>query len=455
MDYNNIKPICQILVVGVGGGGNNAVNRMIASNIKSAKFLAVNTDKQALMMSDATSQIQIGEKLTRGLGAGADPEVGRKAAEESRAEIAEKLKGNDLVFITAGMGGGTGTGAAPVIASIAKEMGILTIAVVTKPFNFEGRTRAQNAELGIRNLSKCVDTLVVIPNDRLLQVVPKGTPVVDAFKYADDVLRQGIQGISDLIATPSLINLDFADVRTVMKNRGLAHMGIGEGIGDKRNIEAVKQAVASPLLETTIEGATAVIINITGGFDLTLDEINEAVLLVKEVVDPSANTIFGATIDESYNDRIQITVIATGFQNSTFESMLGEEKEEKKPEVKPQVASGTFDKSRFAEFLAGKPAFAGETEPEQKKVESDNMRTIKLFADEFRPNVVKPEPQTMVKEPESPMFTRFNEPSKPEKMPDFEPRKEEVKPASRDTGISSSRLDIDNDDMLPPFLRRK
>ena len=237
MDYNNINPICQILVVGVGGGGNNAVNRMIASNIKSAKFVAVNTDKQALLMSNATSQIQIGEKLTRGLGAGADPEIGRKAAEESRAEIAEKLKGSDLVFITAGMGGGTGTGAAPVIASIAKEMGILTIAVVTKPFAFEGRTRTQNAEMGIRNLSKCVDTLVVIPNDRLLQVVPKGTPVVDAFKYADDVLRQGIQGISDLIATPSLINLDFADVRTVMKNRGLAHMGIGEGKGEKRHIE--------------------------------------------------------------------------------------------------------------------------------------------------------------------------------------------------------------------------
>ena len=371
MDYNNINPICQILVVGVGGGGNNAVNRMIAANIKSAKFVAVNTDKQALMMSNATSKIQIGEKLTRGLGAGADPEIGRKAAEESRAEIAEKLKGSDLVFITAGMGGGTGTGAAPVIASIAKEMGILTIAVVTKPFGFEGRTRAQNAELGIRNLSKCVDTLVVIPNDRLLQVVPKGTPVVDAFKYADDVLRQGIQGISDLIATPSLINLDFADVRTVMKNRGLAHMGIGEGKGDKRNIEAVKQAVASPLLETTIEGATAVIINITGGFDLTLDEINEAVLLVKEVVDPSANTIFGATIDENYNDRIQITVIATGFQNSTFENLLGEEDKEKPQAPKQQVTSG-FDRARFAEFLTGKPI------TEQNQTQNAG---IKLFTD--------------------------------------------------------------------------
>lgn len=439
MDYNNINPICQILVVGVGGGGNNAVNRMIAANIKSAKFVAVNTDKQALMMSNATSKIQIGEKLTRGLGAGADPEVGRKAAEESRAEIAEKLKGSDLVFITAGMGGGTGTGAAPVIASIAKEMGILTIAVVTKPFGFEGRTRAQNAELGIRNLSKCVDTLVVIPNDRLLQVVPKGTPVVDAFKYADDVLRQGIQGISDLIATPSLINLDFADVRTVMKNRGLAHMGIGEGKGDKRNIEAVKQAVASPLLETTIEGATAVIINITGGFDLTLDEINEAVLLVKEVVDPSANTIFGATIDENYNDRIQITVIATGFQNSTFENLLGEEGKEKPQAPKQQVTSG-FDRARFAEFLTGKPI------SEQNQTQNAG---IKLFTDE-----VFAEKKEEPKKEDKFSFTEqkqevHEEPAKPVEEPKQEP---EVEP-KRDT--FSSRLEIDNDDMLPPFLRRR
>ena len=375
MNYSNISPVCQILVVGVGGGGNNAVNRMIAADIKSAKFVAVNTDKQALMMSSATSQIQIGEKLTRGLGAGADPEVGRKAAEESRAEIAEKLKGADLVFITAGMGGGTGTGAAPVIASIAKEMGILTIAVVTKPFSFEGKTRAQNAELGIRNLAKCVDTLVVIPNDRLLQV-GKGVPIVDAFKYADDVLRQGIQGIADLIATPSLINLDFADVRTVMKNRGLAHMGIGEGKGEKRNIDAVKQAVASPLLETTIEGATAVIINITGGYDLTLDEVNEAVMLVKEVVDPSANTIFGATIDENYNDRIQVTVIATGFQNSNFESIYGDNKEETKPAEppKPQGTAGGFDRAKFAEFLAGKP-----TQP--VNVGEQPKSSVKLFSD--------------------------------------------------------------------------
>ena len=429
MDFSNITPVCQILVVGVGGGGNNAVNRMIAANIKSAKFLAVNTDKQALMMSNATSQIQIGEKLTRGLGAGADPEVGRKAAEESRGEIAEKLKGTDLVFITAGMGGGTGTGAAPVIASIAKEMGILTIAVVTKPFEFEGRTRMQNAEMGIRNLSKCVDTLVVIPNDRLLQVVPKGTPIVDAFKYADDVLRQGIQGIADLIATPSLINLDFADVRTVMKNRGLAHMGIGEGKGEKRNVDAVRKAVASPLLETTIEGATAVIINVTGGFDLTLDEVNESVKLVKDVVDPSANTIFGATIDENYNDRIVVTVIATGFQNSTFESMLDTEK--KNTEVpKPTVTLGGFDKSRYEEFLLGKPVTANQERPQQ----SQNVRL-------FNENLFAPLAE--------------EEPKKEERVePVINPASSPRQTETNDMNLSSSRVEIVDSD-IPPFLRRQ
>ncbi len=422
MDFSNITPVCQILVVGVGGGGNNAVNRMIAANIKSAKFLAVNTDKQALMMSNATSQIQIGEKLTRGLGAGADPEIGRKAAEESRGEIAEKLKGTDLVFITAGMGGGTGTGAAPVIASIAKEMGILTIAVVTKPFEFEGRTRMQNAEMGIRNLSKCVDTLVVIPNDRLLQVVPKGTPIVDAFKYADDVLRQGIQGIADLIATPSLINLDFADVRTVMKNRGLAHMGIGEGKGEKRNVDAVRKAVASPLLETTIEGAQAVIINVTGGFDLTLDEVNESVKLVKDVVDPSANTIFGATIDENYNDRIVITVIATGFQNSTFEAMLDKEN---KDIPKPSVALGGFDKSRYEDFLLGKSINEKQEKPSG----------IKLFGE----SLFSVEPVKEVEE------------TKEEKQEEISaPRQTQT----NDLGLSSSRVEISDSD-IPPFLRRQ
>lgn len=431
MDFSNISPVCQILVVGVGGGGNNAINRMISAGVKSAKFLAVNTDKQALMISNAQDQIQIGEKLTRGRGAGADAEVGRKAAEESRAEIAEKLKGTDLVFVTAGMGGGTGTGAAPVIASIAKEMGILTIAVVTKPFEFEGRTRMLNAEMGIRNLSKCVDTLVVIPNDRLLQVVPKGTSFVDAFKYADDVLRQGIQGIADLIATPSLINLDFADVRTVMKNRGLAHMGIGESSGEGRNVDAVRQAVASPLLETTIEGAQAVIINVCGGFDMSLDEVNEAVRLVKEVVDPSANTIFGATIDEEYKDKIKITVIATGFQNSNFDNMLGrEESKPVSPVVKP-ITESIFDKDKFADFLNAKTDGA-DASRSGVKMFGDDGDDVKMFGDN-----------------ESSVSKLFDDSEGTQPKTDSETTN-----ANLNDEVSTNRITVDDDD-IPPFMRRK
>jgi len=305
--------VAQIKVFGIGGGGNNAVNRMIANEIKSAQFVAINTDKQALYMSQAAIRIQIGEKLTRGLGAGGEPEVGEKAAEESKNLIIESLKGTDLLFITAGMGGGTGTGAAPIIANIAKELGILTVAVVTRPFGFEGKARDANAKQGIANLRKYVDTLCIIPNDKLLQIVPKGTSVVEAFKLADDVLRQSIQGISDLIVTPSLINLDFADVRSIMKNKGLAHMGIGRAKGENRMINAVRMAVSSPLLETTIEGATGVILNITGGYDMALDEVNEAARLVQEVIDPNANIIFGAGVDEELKDEILVTIIATGF----------------------------------------------------------------------------------------------------------------------------------------------
>ena len=323
----NISQICNIKVIGVGGGGNNAVNRMVNANIRSAEFIAVNTDKQALLMSKAQHRVQIGEKLTRGLGAGADPEIGSKAAEESREVLSEMLKDTDLVFITAGMGGGTGTGAAPIIANIAKELGALTIAVVTKPFVFEGKRRMDNAEKGIKELKGVVDTLVVIPNDKLLKIVPKGTPIIEAFRTADDVLRQGIQGISDLIVTPSLINLDFADVKTIMKNKGLAHMGVGYGKGDNRTIEAVRQAVSSPLLETTIEGATGIILNIKGGMDLTLEEVYEAAALVKEVVDPSCNIIFGSGIDESMEESVEITVIATGFSGATLtDDLKGEVK---------------------------------------------------------------------------------------------------------------------------------
>ena len=308
-----------IRVMGVGGGGCNAVNSMIDSNIKSAEFFAVNTDNQALLLSRADNCIQIGAMLTKGLGAGSDPNIGEAAAEESKDEIAEALKGTDLLFIAAGMGGGTGTGAASVIARIAREQGILTVAVVTKPFSFEGRVRNENAKKGIANLKKYVDTLVVIPNDKLLQSLPGNIGVLDAFKVADDMLKQGIIGIVDLIATPSLINLDFADVNTVMRNQGLAHMGIGRAKGENRVIESVRQAVSSPLLETTIEGAKSVILNVTGGKDLMLSEISEAAELVQGIIDPSANIIFGNTIDDSMVDEVKITVIATGFNPASDE----------------------------------------------------------------------------------------------------------------------------------------
>jgi len=307
-----------IKVVGCGGGGNNAVNRMVDAGLRGVEFISINTDRQALGQTNAQVKIQIGEKLTKGLGAGAIPEVGRRAAEESREEIASALKGADLVFITAGMGGGTGTGAAPVVAEIARDMGTLTIAVVTKPFNFEGKQRMKNAESGIDELKQHVDTLVVIPNDRLLQVVNKGTTMLEAFRIADDVLRQGIQGISDLIAVPAMINLDFADVKTVMESGGMAHMGIGVGSGENKLVEAAKNAISSPLLETNIDGARAVLINVTGGEDISIVDINEAANLVMEAADPDANIIFGAGIDETMGDEVRITVIATGFEKTPF-----------------------------------------------------------------------------------------------------------------------------------------
>ncbi len=302
-----------IKVIGVGGAGNNAVNRMVESGIRNVEFIAVNTDRQALLLSKAASKIQIGEKITRGLGAGANPDIGAQAAEESKAEIAEALRGADMVFVTAGMGGGTGTGAAPIVAAAAKEMGILTIGVVTKPFTFEGKKRLSQAERGIESLKGKVDTLVVIPNGKLLQVIDRKTSIVEAFKMADDVLRQGVQGISDLIAIPGLVNLDFADVKTIMLNTGMAHMGIGRASGENRAEDAAKQAVQSPLLETSIEGARGVIINITGGSNLGLHEVNTAAELIQRSVDPEANIIFGAVIDESLEEDIVITDIATGF----------------------------------------------------------------------------------------------------------------------------------------------
>lgn len=312
MDHDEFA---KIKVVGVGGGGNNAVNRMIDAGVKGVEFIAFNTDKQALRASKAETKIQIGEKITKGLGAGANPEIGEKSAEESKDEIREALEGSDMVFITAGMGGGTGTGAAPIIAEVAKELGLLTVGVVTKPFTFEGMKRAKSAERGISALKEKVDTLVIIPNDRLLSISDKKTSFSKAFEIADDVLKQGIQGISDLISVPNLINLDFADVKAIMYNKGVAHMGIGEASGDDRATEAAKLAINSPLLETSIQGAKSVLLNITAGNDLGIFEVNEAADLIRDCVDEDANIIFGAGIDENLKDSVKITVIATEFED--------------------------------------------------------------------------------------------------------------------------------------------
>lgn len=310
---NEISGIANIKVVGVGGGGNNAVNRMIAANLSGVDFIAINTDRQALIKSAAGQKIQIGEKLTRGLGAGGRPEMGAESAQESREEIAQAMKGADMVFVTAGMGGGTGTGAAPIVAGIAKELGILTVGVVTKPFGFEGKPRMKNAEAGIAELKANVDTLVIIPNDRLIQVGEKKISLLDAFNMADDTLRQGVKGISDLITVPGIINLDFADVKSTMLDAGLAHMGIGQAKGENKAAEAAKAAIQSPLLETSIEGAKKVLISISGSADLGLFEVSEAAELIQQAADEDASIIFGTTIDETLQDEIVITVLATGF----------------------------------------------------------------------------------------------------------------------------------------------
>src|SRR3954467_10471138 len=302
-----------IKAIGVGGGGTNAVNRMIEAGLTGVEFIAVNTDAQALLMSDADVKIHIGSKVTRGLGAGADPEVGRAAAAETRDELKDALKGSDMIFVTAGEGGGTGTGAAPTVAEIGQEIGALTVGVVTKPFAFEGRVRSERAEVGINQLREHVDTLIVIENDRLLQVVERKTSVVEAFRLADDVLRQGVQGITDLITVPGLVNLDFADVRTIMREAGSALMGIGIATGENRAAEAARAAVSSPLLETAIDGATGILLNITGPADIGLFEVNEAAEVVTSAADQNANVIFGAVIDDAMGDDIRVTVIATGF----------------------------------------------------------------------------------------------------------------------------------------------
>ena len=313
---NDAESACKIIVVGVGGAGNNAVNRMVDENITGVEFIGINTDKQALQLCKAPKLIQIGEKLTKGLGAGAKPEIGQKAAEESSEEISAALKGADMVFVTCGMGGGTGTGAAPVVAKLAKDMGILTVGVVTKPFSFEARVRMQNALLGIQNIKSNVDTLIVIPNDKLLQIVDRRTTMPDALKKADEVLQQAVQGITDLINVPAVINLDFADVQTVMKDKGIAHIGIGSGKGDEKASEAVKMAVESPLLETKINGASSVIINISG--DITLQDASDASEYVRQLAGNDVNIIFGAMYDENHQESCTITVIATGIDDKAI-----------------------------------------------------------------------------------------------------------------------------------------
>ncbi len=363
-DTENTNP-AQIKVIGVGGGGNNAVNRMIEADVKCVEFIAVNTDKQDLTLSAASQKIQIGEKITKGLGAGADPEIGKKAAEESRDEIAQAIKGADMVFVTAGMGGGTGTGAAPIVAEVAKDMGVLTVGIVTKPFWFEGKVRQRNSNEGIQNLMGAVDTLVVIPNDKLLEVAENRTPLTESFRMADEILRQGVQGISDLISQPGLISLDFADIKTIMKDTGFAHMGIGRASGETRAEEAAKKAIHSPLLETTIEGAKGVILNVTGGSDLGILEVKTAAELVEEAADADANIIIGAIVDESLGDEIQITVIATGFKGNA-----------------PVNNDNSFDSflSRFANGSAAKtggatasPAPAQDSVRPVEKVQSSGM----------------------------------------------------------------------------------
>ena len=352
----NVEDNAQIKVVGVGGGGGNAVNRMIEAGLKGVSYIVVNTDKQALNRSVAETKVQIGEKLTRGLGAGANPETGMKAAEENLEEITKYFDGVDMVFITAGMGGGTGTGAAPVIAKAAKESGILTVGVVTKPFTFEGKRRRDHAELGIEYLKKYVDSLVVVPNDKLLQISEKNTTMQEAFSMADDVLRQGVQGITDLIAESGVINLDFADVKTVMSDRGIAHMGVGVGKGENRVIDAVKEAIGSPLLETSIDGAKAILLNSMGGYDLGMLEANEAADLIEKAAARDANIIFGASIKEDLEDEIRITVIATGFDDDDAAEEAPQE-----PETSVYHASPSASAAKVEEAAA---ETVGEAQPE-------------------------------------------------------------------------------------------
>ncbi|MDT0049712.1 cell division protein FtsZ [Listeria cossartiae subsp. cayugensis] len=370
------ESLATIKVIGVGGGGNNAVNRMIEHGVQGVEFISVNTDAQALNLAKAETKLQIGTKLTRGLGAGAVPEIGKKAAEESREQIEEALKGSDMVFVTAGMGGGTGTGAAPVIAQIAKEMGALTVGVVTRPFGFEGPKRTKQALAGSEAMKEAVDTLIVIPNDRLLQIVDKNTPMLEAFREADNVLRQGVQGISDLIAVPGLINLDFADVKTIMTNRGSALMGIGIATGENRAAEAAKKAISSPLLETSVDGAKGVLMNITGGSNLSLYEVQEAAEIVSSASDEDVNMIFGSVINDELQDELIVTVIATGFDE---EKQAQQAQANRRPNQSIQVNRPNYavqeeqqnDYTQNAPQQANAPVHEQQAEPQQNSSDVD------------------------------------------------------------------------------------
>ncbi len=364
---NETNTAAKIIVVGIGGGGNNAVNRMIEGSLEGVDFVAINTDAQALQASKAPVKIQIGEKLTRGLGAGAKPEIGLKAAEESRDELADMIKDADMVFITAGMGGGTGTGAAPVVASIAREMDILTVGVVTKPFVFEGKARMTNATMGIEELKRFVDTLIVIPNQKLLSVIDRRTTMRDAFKKADEVLQQGVQGISDLIYTPGIINLDFADVATVMSNKGVAHIGVGHAHGDNKAEDAAKLAISSPLLETTIDGARHMLINISGDSNMSMFDANDAIQLIQEAAGNNANVIYGQSIDDSLEDQIIVTVIATGFEETDEETPVA---------VQPSQSVAQVEEKEVA------------TEPEQ--TEQADQTTVENTNEQEVPKPSKP-----------------------------------------------------------------
>ncbi|MBC1807143.1 cell division protein FtsZ [Listeria sp. FSL L7-0993] len=370
------ESLATIKVIGVGGGGNNAVNRMIEHGVQGVEFISVNTDAQALNLAKAETKLQIGTKLTRGLGAGAVPEIGKKAAEESREQIEEALKGSDMVFVTAGMGGGTGTGAAPVIAQIAKEMGALTVGVVTRPFGFEGPKRTKQALAGSEAMKEAVDTLIVIPNDRLLQIVDKNTPMLEAFREADNVLRQGVQGISDLIAVPGLINLDFADVKTIMTNRGSALMGIGIATGENRAAEAAKKAISSPLLETSVDGAKGVLMNITGGSNLSLYEVQEAAEIVSSASDEDVNMIFGSVINDELQDELIVTVIATGFDE---EKQAQQAQANRRPNQSIQVNRPNYavqeeqqnDYAQNAPQQVNAPVHEQQAEPQQNSSDVD------------------------------------------------------------------------------------